>query len=352
MPNNNTILIVDDIDVNRATLYEMFHSQYEIAEAENGLEAVSYVEEHAEEIAVILLDLIMPISDGFEVLSYLTSHGYMPGIPVILITSDATKESEALGYSYGVSDIIYKPFITRVVIRRVINIIELYQHKNHMEQILAERTGQLRETSEFMIDALSTVVEFRNVESGEHIKRIKLFTRILLQYAQKYDRTLELTDKDIDMISRASALHDIGKIGIPDSILLKPARLTKKEFSIMETHTTLGCDILTNFHKISDRKFFDCCYDICRHHHERWDGGGYPDHLAGQQISPACQLVSIVDVYDALVSKRIYKEAFPHETAIKMITDGECGEFSPLALKCFHIAEDEFCRTAKVLIMS
>lgn len=351
MPENKTILIVDDIDVNRAILYEMFHSQYKIAEAENGLEAIAYVEEHAAELVVILLDLIMPVSDGFEVLEYLAAHNYMPKIPVILITSDATKGSEALGYSYGVSDIIYKPFISRVVMRRVINIIELYRHKNHVEQILSERTKQLRETNEFMIDALGTVVEFRNVESGEHINRIKFFTRILLQYVVKSYPACGLTEKEIDRIVRASALHDIGKIAIPDSILLKPGPLTKEEFAVMATHTTLGCEILTNFHRISDREFFDTCYEICRHHHERWDGNGYPDHLSGEQIPLCSQIVSIVDVYDALVSKRVYKDAFAHERAVEMIGNGECGIFSPLAVECFHLAEKELCRLTDSLIM-
>lgn len=351
MQEGNTILIVDDIDVNRALLYEMFHSQYEIAEAENGCEAIDYVEKHSDEIAVILLDLIMPVSDGFEVLEYLTSHNYMPEIPVVLITSDATRGSEALGYSYGVSDIIYKPFAARIVMRRIINIIELYRHRKYMEQILEERTGQLRETNEFMIDALGTVVEFRNVESGEHIKRIKLFTRILLQYVVESYPSCGLTASDTDMIVRASALHDIGKIGIPDSILLKPGPLTSEEFSIMATHTMLGCDILTNFHKISDREFFNCCYEICRHHHERWDGNGYPDHLAGPQIPLSSQIVAIVDVYDALVSKRVYKDAYTHETAMKMIGNGECGIFSPLATECFFRAENEFRELTSSLLI-
>lgn len=342
------ILIVDDERMNRALLKHIFEEQYEVLEAANGEEANALIDENIDQLQVVFLDLMMPVLDGFGVLKHMSEHYYSNRLPVILITGEATAESDEKAYDYGVSDIIYKPFAPRVVMRRTSNIIDLYKSRNEMAQELEERTQKLvdserrlRTNNEFLINALSSVVEFRSMESGEHIQRVKIFTKILLKYLAQYHPEYNLTVEDVEAIVRASALHDIGKIAIPDSILLKPGKLTKAEFEIMKTHSIYGAELLEKF-KEDDNQFYRYCYEICRHHHERYDGAGYPDGLKGEEIPISAQVVSLVDVYDALVSKRIYKEAFTHDYAVQMIKSGECGAFSPKILECFELAYAEF----------
>ena len=232
--------------------------------------------------------------------------------------------------------------------RRSMNLMELYEGRRNLEKVLEDKTRELNDSrdkleksNDFLVNALSSVVEFRSLESGEHIKRVKTFTKIILKYLRKFYPEYKLTKDNADLIINASALHDIGKIGISDDILLKPGKLTEEEFEIMKTHTTIGCELLENF-KQEDSDFYQYCYDICRYHHERYDGKGYPDHLAGEDIPIWAQVVSIVDVYDALVSKRVYKTPYAHEEAVRMIHDGECGVFSPKILDCFDLAKEEF----------
>lgn len=340
-----TILIADDAELNRTLLRQIFDKQFHVLEAEDGQETIDILDAHSKEIVMLFLDLIMPEKTGLEVLDHMQKKGYMDTIPVIMITSEATSETDEKAYEYGVSDIIYKPFAANVIKRRTRNIMELFENRLNMEQKLAERTCELFASqeklvrnNEFLVNALSSVVEFRSLESGEHIKRVKYLTRIFLNIMQKYYPENKLTKDQIDLIVNASALHDIGKIAIPDSILLKPAKLTPEEFEEMKKHTTYGCEILEKF-KQEDSDFYRYCYDICRYHHERYDGNGYPDGLAGEDIPIWAQIVSLVDVYDALVSQRVYKTAFAPNVAIKMIEDGECGTFSPKILHCFDMAK-------------
>lgn len=342
------ILIVDDEEVNRTILEVMFRSSFHIVEATNGQEAVDRLEEDPG-FVLVLLDIVMPIKDGFDVLEYMKQKGLIEQVPVILITSETIRDSEDRAYAYGIADVIHKPFYPDIVKRRAQNIIDLYQHQANMERKLKEqeeailaKEKKIQENNEFLISALSSVVEFRSSETGEHIRRIKYFTRILLKYLAKYFPKYGITETQISEIARASALHDIGKIGIPDSILLKPGKLTDEEFEIMKTHTTIGCDMLKKFKKEEDNEFYRYCYDICRYHHERWDGNGYPDHLAGDEIPIWAQVVSIVDVYDALISERVYKAPFPHTVAYEMIQNGECGQFPPDILECFELANEDF----------
>lgn len=342
------ILIVDDEEVNRTILEVMFRSSFHIVEATNGQEAIDRLEEDPG-FVLVLLDIVMPVKDGFDVLEYMKQKGLIEQVPVILITSETIRDSEDRAYAYGIADVIHKPFYPDIVKRRAQNIIDLYQHKANMERKLKEqeeailaKEKKIQENNEFLISALSSVVEFRSSETGEHIRRIKYFTRILLKYLAKYFPKYGITETQISEIARASALHDIGKIGIPDSILLKPGKLTEEEFEIMKTHTTIGCDMLKKFKKEEDNEFYRYCYDICRYHHERWDGNGYPDHLAGDEIPIWAQVVSIVDVYDALISERVYKAAFPHTVAYEMIQNGECGQFSPDIMECFELANEDF----------
>ena len=219
------------------------------------------------------------------------------------------------------------------------------------EEAIMAKEKKIRESNEFMIDALSSVVEFRSLETGEHVRRIKYFTRIMLKYLMKYFPKYGLTEAQVDAISRASALHDIGKIGIPDAILLKPGKLTEDEFEVMKTHTTIGCDVLEKFHADQTDEFYQYCYEICRYHHERWDGNGYPDHLVGEEIPISAQIVAIADVYDALVSPRVYKSAYANNIAYEMIMNGECGEFSPDVLECFGLAKEDFFNIVEVIKM-
>lgn len=343
-----TILLIDDEFINRKLLKMIFEEQFHILEAENGKEGIEMIQKHNKELSLIFLDLMMPVVDGLEVLRFMVQAGFTDSIPVIMLTGEATAESDEKAYEYGASDVIYKPFVPKVVMRRSMNLIELFEHRNELEAKLEHRTKQLKENKEkleksnnFLVNALSSVVEFRSLESGEHIQRVKQFTRIMLNYLCKFYPEYQLTKESIDLIVNASALHDLGKIGIADEILLKPARLTEAEFEIMKTHTTIGCELLERF-KQEDSEFYRYCYDICRSHHERYDGKGYPDGLVGEDIPIWAQVVSIVDVYDALISKRVYKTPFAHEEVLRMIHEGECGVFSPKIMDCFDLAQQDF----------
>ncbi len=351
------ILIVDDEEINRVILKGLFQDEYQIIEAGNGQEAIARIEEN-QNIVLILLDIVMPIMNGFGVLEYMKGHDLLEKIPVILITGETVIDSDDQAYAYGVADVMHKPFYPHIVKRRGKNIIELYQNKHYMQERLKEQEEairaqekKIRESNEFMIDALSSVVEFRSLETGEHIRRIKFFTRILLKYLMKYFPKYGLTPVQVDEIARAAALHDIGKIGIPDAILLKPARLTPEEFEVMKTHTTIGCDVLERFREKQTEEFYKYCYEICRYHHERWDGNGYPDHLVGDEIPISAHIVAIADVYDALVSPRVYKSIYANNIAYDMIMKGECGQFSPDVLECFARAKEDFFNVVEVIKM-
>ena len=253
---------------------------------------------------------------------------------------------------------MHKPFYPHIVKRRSKNIIELYQNKRNMEIRLKEqeiailaKEKEIRKNNELMIEALSSIVEFRSAETGEHTRRIKYFTRILLKYLMKFFPKYGLTDSQVEEMIQASALHDIGKIGIPDAILLKPAKLTEEEYEIMKTHTTIGCDMLEKCYRDKESNFYQYCYEICRYHHERWDGKGYPDHLAGNEIPLSAQVVAVADVYDALVSPRVYKESYANDEAFDMIKSGECGQFAPDILECFELAREEFFNIMEVIKM-
>lgn len=348
MNKRKSMLIVDDEEVNRFILRQLFEGRYDVLEANNGVQALDIIEEKQDSILMVLLDITMPQLDGFGVIEHMKQRGLASKIPVILITGDNSADSAKRGYEYGTADIINKPFDPSVVSRRVENIIDLYEHKNHLEELveaqttkIEEQSRRLKDNDNFLIDTLSTVVEFRNMESGQHITRIQHFTQVLLRYVMQNEYSLKLMPEHVDMIASASALHDIGKIAIPDAILLKPGKLTTEEFDVMKTHTIKGCEILNNMTYIHDKAYFQYSYEIARGHHERWDGRGYPDGLKGDEIPLSAQVVSMADVYDALVSERVYKPAFPSEKAVQMIMNGECGAFNPKLLDCFSMAKDE-----------
>ncbi len=352
----NKILVVDDMEVNRELLQQILKDEYDIAQAENGKQAIQYLNKMHDEITVILLDLMMPEMDGFAVLDMMRKQGWLKKIAVLVISGETSSQIESKCFKYGVSDFISKPFEVSVVKRRVRNIVDLFSYKNQLEEKVQKQTETLRKQNKMLqfqaeklqennvriIDILGTVVESRNLESGEHIKRVKGFTRILGCHLMQDYPEYGLDKKQIDMIASASALHDVGKIAIPDNILLKPGKLTKDEFEYMKSHTTRGCEILNSIEGIWEEDYRKTSYDICRHHHERWDGRGYPDGLKGEAIPISAQIVSVADVYDALVSERVYKEACSCEQTFHMIISGECGVFSPKLLESFRNARKEF----------
>jgi putative two-component system response regulator len=347
-----TILIVDDAQSNRELLRMILGKQYNLLEACDGESAIQQISDHWDEISLVLLDLIMPKGSGLDVLRFMRDREMIDRIPVIMVTGEATEESDEKAYELGAAEILYKPFDPRVVLRRVKNTIELFQNRNSLEEQLAERTHDLLESrriieqnNEFLVNALSSVVEFRSLESGEHIQRVKKLTLILLQCLRSRYPEYPLSDERIAMITNASALHDLGKIAIPDSILLKPGKLTDEEYAEMKKHTIYGCQLLEKF-KQEDTEFYRYCYDICRYHHERYDGKGYPDGLVGDATPIWAQVVAIADVYDALINRRVYKEPLPPDEAIRMIEAGECGVFSPKLLDCFRMARPRLIELA------
>ncbi|MCR5564140.1 MAG: response regulator [Desulfovibrio sp.] len=349
------ILIADDVSVSREILRSMFEADYEILEAADGEEALRIIEEQKEALRLILLDIFMPKMTGFEVLERVSEDDRLTKIPVIVITAESTAQNDMKAYEFGVADVIAKPFARNVVTRRARNIIELYEQRRDIEKQLEARTEELRasqlrleKNNEFLVNALSSVVEFRSIESGAHIVRVKEFSDIILNVWVALHPEDHFSSGDIKQMVMASTLHDIGKIGIPDEILLKPDRFTSEEFDIMKTHTTIGCAILERF-KIENSDFYRYSYDICRSHHERWDGQGYPDGLVGDDIPIWAQVVSVVDVYDALVSPRVYKPPYAIPEALRMIYAGECGVFSPKILECLDVARNRIIEATKQL---
>lgn len=337
---NNAILIVDDMEINRAILAEGFKDEYEILEAENGLQAIEMLDSNIN-IAAVLLDLIMPGMDGMGVLKKMNDSGKIVHIPVFIITAESSEKMLMEAYDLGAVDVITKPFMMNFLRCRIGNVIELYRHRNDLEDIVNEQVERLSRINLSMVETLATLIEFRDCESGEHVRRICGLTEILMTAVSSMYPEYYLPKAEIEKIKTASILHDVGKIAIPDGILNKPGRLTKEEFEIMKQHTTRGCDILTQIPNIMDDDIYNYSYDICRHHHERWDGKGYPDGLAGDEISIWAQVVAIADVYDALISPRVYKSAFDFDTAVKMINNGECGIFNPKILKAFNESADK-----------
>lgn len=350
------VLVVDDIKINREILTDMLEEDYDVVQAEGGMKALKILKEQHEDFVVVLLDLIMPEVDGFAVLEVMRNQKWLDKTAVIVISGEDSKDTEKRSLGLGASDFIRKPFDQYLVKRRVKNTADLFSYKRSLEKKVESQTETLRKQYRLLqlqaekirdhntkiIDILGNVVEQRNLESGEHIKRVKGFTRILAVEVMKEYPEYELNEEKVELISSASALHDVGKIAIPDSILLKPGKLTDDEYEYMKSHASRGGEIIQNIEGAWDKAYGTTCYEICRHHHERWDGRGYPDAQKGEEIPLSAQLVSIADVYDALVSERVYKEAYSLEQAFHMIVSGECGVFNPKLLECFRNVRKEF----------
>lgn len=343
MEPKQKILIVDDSEINRAMLKEILGEGYEYLEAENGLRAIEILRRRTD-IALVLLDLIMPEMDGFDVLRVMQCYAWQEEIPVIVISAAEDTRSVERAYDMGVADYIRRPFERVMVLRRVKNALMLYAKQKRLTRLVTDQVYEKEHNGVLMISILSHVVEFRNSESGQHVLHIRTLTDLLLhQLVQKTDR-YQLDESDISLISTASALHDIGKIMIPEEILNKPGRLTEEEYATINTHTTEGARILKGLAIGQDEPLVKVAHAICRWHHERWDGGGYPDRLKGDEIPIAAQVVALADVYDALTSERCYKQSYSHEKAVDMILHGECGSFNPLLMECLK-ESSELLRT-------
>lgn len=328
------ILIVDDSQINCEILAEILKDEYRILEAANGEECIDLLKQYGTGIALLLLDINMPVMDGFEVLALMNRKHWIEDIPVIMISSEDSASYVRRAYEMGASDYISRPFDVQVVHQRVSNTIKLYAKQRRLISLVTDQIREKEKNNQMMISILSQIVESRNSESGSHVLHINIITGMLLERLMQKTDQYHLQWSDQFLITTASALHDIGKIGIDEKILNKPGKLTKEEFEIMKTHTLIGASMLKSIEMYQNEKLLQVAYQICRWHHERYDGKGYPDGLKGEEIPISAQVVAIADVYDALVGKRVYKKAFSHETAIHMILNGECGAFNPLLLEC------------------
>lgn len=340
------VLIVDDSEMNRAILNEMLKDEYCILEADNGRTALDMVDRYGDELSLVLLDIVMPGISGFEVLADLSRRSGIDNLPFIMISSEDSDDMVLRAYELGASDYINRPFDSRVVRRRVSNTIRLYAKQRRLTSLLSQQYNERVKNSRMLIDIMAGVMELRNGESGRHVTNIEKLTELLLGCLVQRSDTISLDNEERSTIALASALHDIGKMAIDDAILNKPGRLTPEEFEIMKTHTTIGADMLLELgrHHVGNA-LMEYAYQIARWHHERWDGKGYPDGLKGNQIPIAAQVVSVADVYDALTSVRVYKDAIPHKEAIQMILDGKCGTFNPLLLDCLLEVQDRIAET-------
>ena len=348
MSLKNKILVVDDSELNRFVISEIFRYNYSIIEAENGKEALDIIKEYSQELVAIFLDVIMPVMTGIDVMVEMNKMGLVEKIPVFFITADESKDMMKKGYDLGVVDIINKPINPYFIKRRIDNMIELYNARERLievvriqEKEIVSKSEEIVQLNYSIIETLSTAIEFRDCESGEHVNRIHDITAFILKKINGKINNVYFTEKTIDEIATAAIMHDVGKIAIPDAILNKPGKLTEEEFELMKQHTIKGCKLLERIPHYKTHSLYKYAYDICRHHHERWDGKGYPDGLKGDEISIWSQVVSLADVYDALTAERVYKKAFDHQKAINMIIDGECGMFNPEIIKHMILFEKE-----------
>lgn len=334
------VLIVDDSEFNRELLCGILGESFEILEADSGKEGLKLLRRYGTQISVVLLDIIMPEMNGFDVLDEMNREHWLDNIPVIMISADDSDENIRRAFDLGVTDYICRPFDAKVVERRIRNTITLNLKQRRMLSLLAEQSRDKEKIGQMMVDILSNTVCYVNGESGQHIRNIQRITAILLERLLLKTDRYRLSFQDCVMISTASALHDIGKVGINTFILNKPGILTPEEYEVMKKHTLIGEHILKSgeLSEFREEPLLKTAEQICRWHHERYDGSGYPDGLSGEEIPIAAQVVSIADVFDALMSKRSYKEALSAEVALRMIENGECGSFNPVLIECLKQA--------------
>lgn len=340
MNTKEKILIADDSEINRAMLSDILSPDYEVLEASNGEEVVECLKQHSSEINLVILDIVMPKADGFEVLAVMNRNGWINSIPVIIVSSENAPSYIEHAYHLGASEYINRPFYKVAIRHRIENTVKLHAKQKHLENIVSEQIYEKEKSNMVMVDILSHIVEFRNGESGLHVLHIRTITEVLLRQLSSVCGQYDLTPARIALITNASSLHDIGKISIPEDILNKPGKLDKEEFEIIKTHSAVGAQMLESLTYYQDEELVQVAREICRWHHERYDGCGYPDGLKGEEIPVSAQVVAMADVYDALTTRRVYKPAYPHKRAMEMILNGECGAFNPLLLECLKEVGD------------
>lgn len=336
----STILIVDDSQLNRLVLYELLNDRYNVIEATNGVDALNIIKEQDARIDLVLLDIIMPGVDGYEVLEEMNRLHFIDYIPVIMISSEGASSTVERAYELGATDYITRPFEKYIIMRRISNTIRLYQKQKKLLNLVEDQVQQRVDNNSMLIKVLANIVEFRNGESGLHVQHIQSLTKMLLMYLIQKTDQYQIDEYHVLLISTASALHDIGKISIDDKILNKPGRLTAEEFEIIKGHSLIGANMIQQIPSYKNDAMLRYAYDICRWHHERYDGRGYPDGLTGEEIPIWAQVVALADVYDALTSERCYKKAYSHKQAMEMILNGQCGTFNPLLLDCLCDIEE------------
>lgn len=355
------ILVADNVEMNKSILRELFGSQYDMIETDSSEIAFRLLIQYKHDISIILINETIAQNFTQSMIKTLKDLNIFENIPLIIILNKDYLKTKGLNINFPCSDVISSPVNPYIIKKRVANLIDLYSHKNDLEKRVQEQTAKIIAQNDMlkiqqkkintinndMLDTLSTVIEYRDVESGRHIHRIKEFTRVLLRVLAKNYPKYNLIEEKINLIASASSIHDIGKIAIPDAILLSPRRLTYDEFKIMKFHTIKGCEILNQLDSVERNEYFKYCYEICRYHHEKWDGLGYPDGLVGDEIPISAQVVSVADCYDALTSERPYKAAFTHEQAVEMIRTGACGAFSEEMMDCFSRVLPQFKKLAQ-----
>lgn len=358
-----TVIIADDVELNREILSDILCNDYRIVEAENGQEALDALEKKGDDVCVLLMDLMMPVMNGIEALTKMQADGWTKKIPILIISSESLASIEQQCLELGANDFIKKPFNPMIVQHRIRNSIELYQHQRELQKKVGEQSARLSEQAKRLreqnrdlirknneiVEMMADMVESRDEMSGMHVKRVKNYTEVLARRMMETFPSYGLTDRKIKNIASASVLHDIGKIAIPDAVLLFPGKLSKEQFETVKQHTVIGCNILEQKPNLLESSLYTLGKQICRSHHEKWDGKGYPDGLKGNEIPLAAQLVAVADCFDALTTKRPYKDPFTTDKAYEMICRGECGAFNPDVLQCFTDCRTEFSRIATML---
>lgn len=348
MQREDTILIVEDVEMNRAILGQMFQDKYKVVEAANGKEALEYLETNRSSVIMVLLDIKMPVMNGFEVMEYMRDHGWLDKLPVILITGDDEGDAMERGYGLGVNDIIFKPFVHHIVVQRVQNVIDLYRHKNHLEDMVDMQTkklnqqyARLREHHEHLIEVLYDIINYRNAETIQHVDFVQGYTKILAEHYAKIFPKAKMTAKKIEMITKAASMHDVGKIAMPDAILNRPGRLSDAEMEILKEHTIKGEQIMGVLTEFQSSEYSRICCNVCLYHHEKYDGTGYPNKMKKDKIPVEAQIVALADMYDTLVNSSVNRQTFSKEKAYYMLMNGECGELSPRMKECLEDAKED-----------
>lgn len=346
--NNNTsevkrfkILIIDDSEKNRGELTEMLEREFDVINASDAKQGIEMINKYGEDIALLLLEVKICGMSGFEVLTYMKHSGITENIPVIMISDEKSESFIRRAYDLGAVDYIGRPFDFQTVYKRVLNTIKLYAKQRRLEKLVARNMVEKEKNNRMLIGVLEQVIEYRNGESGIHVSHIKILTEMLLDKLMQKTDKYNLSWSQRMMIITASALHDIGKVGIEEKIINKTEKLTEEESNEMKMHTLIGAGMIENLDKYKDEELMQIAYGICRGHHERYDGKGYPDGLKGDDIPIGAQVVALADEYDRLVMGRPNKKSVSHEQAVNMIKDRECGKFNPILVECFLEISDE-----------